>query len=98
MPTPRKRKAQPAETPAPAPLASPFVLPPSMDKKTMLEELHKALIHNLLLIVKTGGADAATMNVARQMLKDNRIECLPEANPEMADLMKRIPFRPEEVA
>jgi hypothetical protein len=98
MPTPRKRKAPPAETPVPAPLASPFVPPAGMDKKTMLEELHKALIHNLLLIVKTGGADAATMNVARQMLKDNRIECLPEANPEMADLHRRLPFNPEAVA
>ena len=48
------------------------------DKKLqLLETLHTVLIENLLDKVKSGEAKAGDLNVARQLLKDNGIECIP---------------------
>ena len=43
------------------------------------------------LVVRAFDADAATLNVARQMLKDNRIEAVPEADPNMLKLAGELP-------
>ena len=62
------------------------------DKKLeLLENLHTVLIENLLDKVKSGEAKAGDLNVARQLLKDNGIECIPTANNPMEDLMSNLP-------
>ena len=62
------------------------------DKKLqLLETLHTVLIENLLDKVKSGEAKAGDLNVARQLLKDNGIECIPVENNPMEDLMTNLP-------
>ena len=62
------------------------------DKKLeLLQNLHTVLIENLLDKVKSGEAKAGDLNVARQLLKDNGIECIPTANNPMEDLMSNLP-------
>ena len=62
------------------------------DKKLeLLENLHTVLIENLLDKVKSGEAKAGDLNVARQLLKDNGIECITTANNPMEDLMSSLP-------
>ena len=62
------------------------------DKKLeLLQNLYTVLIENLLDKVKSGEAKAGDLNVARQLLKDNGIECIPTANNPMEDLMSNLP-------
>ena len=62
------------------------------DKKLeLLQNLHTVLIENLLDKVKSGVAKAGDLNVARPLLKDNGIECIPTANNPMEDLMSSLP-------
>ena len=62
------------------------------DKKLeLLQILHTVLIENLLDKVKSGEAKAGDLNVARQLLKDNGIECIPTAHNPMEDLMSNLP-------
>ena len=62
------------------------------DKKLeLLQNLHTVLIENLLDKVKSGEAKAGDLNVARQLLKDNGIECIQTANNPMEDLMSSLP-------
>ena len=62
------------------------------DKKLeLLQNLHTVLIENLLDKVKSGEAKPGDLNVARQLLKDNGIECIPTANNPMEDLMSNLP-------
>ena len=61
------------------------------DNKKALESLHTALVQELLDRIRTGDAKPSDLNVARQFLKDNGIECLPvEKNP-MQELMENLP-------
>ena len=56
-----------------------------------LNNLHSALTETLLDKVTSGDAKAGDLNVARQFLKDNGVECLPvEKNP-MQELMENLP-------
>ena len=56
-----------------------------------LESLHTVLIQELLNRIRTGDATPSDLNVARQLLKDNGIECIPvEASP-FGDLMASLP-------
>ena len=56
-----------------------------------LETLHECLAKELLGKIKSGEAKAGDLNVARQFLKDNGVECLPvEKNP-MQELMENLP-------
>ena len=56
-----------------------------------LETLHECLAKELLGKIKSGEAKAGDLNVARQFLKDNGVECLPvEKNP-MEELMNNLP-------
>ncbi len=49
-----------------------------MDKNfKLLEQLHLVLAQELLDKVKSGDAKAGDLNVARQFLKDNGVECIP---------------------
>lgn len=41
---------------------------------TILEQLHAAVADDLLNKIKSGNADAATLNAARGFLKDNHVE------------------------
>jgi len=63
-----------------------------MDKNfKLLEQLHLVLAQELLDKVKSGDAKAGDLNVARQFLKDNGVECIPiEKNP-MEELMLNLP-------
>ena len=63
-----------------------------MDKNfKLLEHLHLVLAQELLDKVKSGDAKAGDLNVARQFLKDNGVECIPvEKNP-MEELMLNLP-------
>ena len=56
-----------------------------------LETLHECLAKELLGKIQSGEAKAGDLNVARQFLKDNGVECLPvEKNP-MQELMENLP-------
>ena len=63
-----------------------------MDKNfKLLEQLHLVLAQELLDKVKSGDAKAGDLNVARQFLKDNGIECIPVENNPMTELMNNLP-------
>ena len=56
-----------------------------------LETLHECLAKELLGKIQSGEAKAGDLNVARQFLKDNGVECIPvESNP-MQELMENLP-------
>ena len=63
-----------------------------MDKNfKILEKLHLLLAKELTDKITSGEAKAGDLNVARQFLKDNGVECLPvESNP-MQELMENLP-------
>ena len=60
-------------------------------KLELLENLQTVLIQELLGKIKCGEAKPGDLNVARQLLKDNGIECIPTENNKMDDLMKNLP-------
>ena len=49
------------------------------------------LAKELLDRIKCGEAKAGDLNVARQFLKDNGVECIPVENNPMEDLMNNLP-------
>jgi len=57
----------------------------------ILENLHLVLAKELLDRIKCGEAKAGDLNVARQFLKDNGVECIPVENNPMEDLMNNLP-------
>ena len=63
-----------------------------MDKSLeVLNTLHLCLAKELLGKIQSSEAKAGDLNVARQFLKDNGVECLPvESNP-MQELMENLP-------
>ena len=57
----------------------------------LLKTIHYELAKHILDLIKSGEAKAGDLNVARQFLKDNGIECIPvEKNP-MQELMENLP-------
>jgi|TARA_B100000900_G_scaffold330291_1_gene290802 Zn-dependent membrane protease YugP len=63
-----------------------------MDKNLkILKSLHLELAKDLLDKVRSGEAKAGDLNVARQFLKDNGIECIPVENNPMTELMNNLP-------
>lgn len=56
-----------------------------------LSELHSQLARTLRDILKSGEANSAMLNVARQFLKDNGIECDGMENPEIKNIVDEIP-------
>jgi hypothetical protein len=63
--------------------------------KQILEQIHTALCQELLRKIQDGSATATELNVARQMLKDNGIDCAPSASQPMLNLAKIMPFDEE---
>jgi len=61
------------------------------DNKKALESLHTALVQELLDRIRTGDAKPSDLNVARQFLKDNGIECIPVPESPFGDLMASLP-------
>ena len=63
-----------------------------MDKSLkIMKTLHYELAKDLLDKVRSGEAKAGDLNVARQFLKDNGIECIPVENNPIEDLMNNLP-------
>lgn len=56
-----------------------------------LEDLHSTLTDVLIDRVKSGDAKAGDLNVARQFLKDNGIECIPTEKNGLEDIMSNLP-------
>jgi len=63
-----------------------------MDKNLkILKTIHYELAKHILDLIKSGEAKARDLNVARQFLKDNGIECIPVENNPMEELMNNLP-------
>ena len=60
------------------------------DKK--LKELHALLAEKLLKIVQDPDATASELNVARQFLRDNNIDCVPVEGSSLQRLAEELPF------
>jgi|TARA_Y100000817_G_scaffold66829_1_gene50610 hypothetical protein len=57
----------------------------------LLKTIHYELAKHILDLIKSGEAKAGDLNVARQFLKDNGIECIPVENNPIEDLMTNLP-------
>ena len=57
----------------------------------LLKTIHYELAKHILDLIKSGEAKAGDLNVARQFLKDNVIECIPVENNPIEDLMTNLP-------
>ena len=57
-----------------------------------LGELHGLLARTLAEHIKSGEATPAHLNVARQFLRDNNIECLGTNNEDIKSLITELPF------
>ena len=63
-----------------------------MDKSLkIMKTLHYELAKELLDKVRCGEAKAGDLNVARQFLKDNGIECIPTEKNGLEDIMNNLP-------
>jgi len=63
-----------------------------MDKSLkIMKDIHYELAKYILDLIKSGEAKAGDLNVARQFLKDNGIECIPVENNPMTELMNNLP-------
>lgn len=61
-------------------------------EKTLIE-LHEVLARELLNRIKSGEEKASILNVARQFLKDNSIEAIPEEGSAIKELIEELPFQ-----
>jgi hypothetical protein len=61
-------------------------------RKDALESLHDVLVTELLERIKGGTATAADLGVARQLLKDNAIDCVSKDFNPIARLAASLPF------
>jgi hypothetical protein len=64
-------------------------------KREILEQIHNALSEELLRKIQDGSATATELNVARQFLKDNGVDCVPNASQPMLNLAQIMPFDEE---
>ena len=62
----------------------------------ILEALHKELTDALLRKVRSGEATAADLAVARQFLKDNNIDAIPNEGNGLGKLASELPFQDDE--
>ena len=60
------------------------------DKK--LKELHAVLAEKLLKLVKDPDVTSSQLNVARQFLRDNNIDCVPVDGSPLQNLIDEMPF------
>jgi hypothetical protein len=63
-------------------------------EKKLLEDLHTAVVKNLLEKVHSGTATAADLGVARQFLKDNGIDIAAKSGSPILKLHEAMPFDP----
>ena len=66
--------------------------------KKALESLHGILIEELIQRIKAGTATPSDLNVARQMLRDNQIDCAAVEGAPILKLAENLPFDDEEEA
>lgn len=60
--------------------------------KELLQELMSLTISELVNQIKSGEANPSTLNVARQLLKDNQITCSVSENTPLSQLVDILPF------
>ena len=58
----------------------------------ILKQLHNELALKLLKKVKDPDATASELNVARQFLRDNNIDCVPVEGSSLQRLAEELPF------
>jgi ABC-type Zn uptake system ZnuABC Zn-binding protein ZnuA len=63
------------------------------DPKNKLENLHELLAQKLLERLRDPEVKASDLNVARQFLKDNNIDCIPTENRTVSKLAEELPFK-----
>ena len=64
----------------------------------LLQTLHTLLISELVNRIQSGEATPADLNVARQMLRDNSIDCAAVEGAPILKLVENLPFLDEEAA
>ena len=57
-----------------------------------LKELNEVLAEKILEKVKSSDATASELNIARQFLRDNNIDCVPVDGSPLQDLIDEMPF------
>ena len=67
-------------------------------QRDALEALHTLLISELVNRIQSGEATPADLNVARQMLRDNSIDCAAVEGAPILKLVENLPFLDEEAA
>ncbi len=68
---------------------------PNDNTNELLAELHRELISDLLLRVRSGEATAAELAAAIRFLKDNNITAVPVPGSGLDELRKSLPFPTE---
>jgi hypothetical protein len=63
------------------------------DNEKKLSELHNKLTDKLLEKIRDPEVKASDLNVARQFLKDNNIDCSPTENNSIGKLAEELPFK-----
>ena len=66
--------------------------------KKALESLHTLLIEELVARIQAGAATPSDLNVARQLLRDNSIDCAAVEGAPILKLSENLPFVDEEAA
>jgi hypothetical protein len=64
--------------------------------KELLDELMALTIEELLTVIKSGEANPAILNVARQLLKDNQVTASVKEDNAMQNLVEVLPFREDD--
>ena len=62
-----------------------------------LGKLHEQLTEKLHERIRDAEVKASDLNVARQFLKDNNIDCVPQDNNNMSKLAEELPFKISDV-
>ena len=57
-----------------------------------LKELHAVLAEKLLKLVKDPECKSSDLNIARQFLRDNNIDCVPVEGSSLQRLAEELPF------
>jgi len=64
--------------------------------KKALESLHGLLIEELIARIRSGEATPTDLNVARQLLRDNSIDCAAVEGAPILKLAENLPFSDDE--
>jgi hypothetical protein len=67
------------------------------EKIKTLEDLHELLAKTLLDKIRDPEVKSADLNVARQFLKDNNIDCIPKQGNSIGKLAEELPFKMEDL-